>query len=66
MCDEIININGAGSHPARGAWIEMTIHPAFGDKHKESHPARGAWIEISRRKRSICLETVAPRKGCVD
>ena len=34
------------SHPARGAWIEISrvmvlLPPPFG-----SHPARGAWIEI--------------------
>ena len=34
-----------GSHPARGAWIE--IRPSEEDGNKTgSHPARGAWIEI--------------------
>ena len=34
-----------GSHPSRGAWIE--ILSAFVDAAKrQSHPSRGAWIEI--------------------
>ena len=33
------------SHPARGAWIEISVmHPS--SSIRESHPARGAWIEI--------------------
>ena len=34
------------SHPARGAWIEISIK--IQDRSgKSSHPARGAWIEIA-------------------
>ena len=34
-----------GSHPARGAWIEITC-PFTALMWTQSHPARGAWIEI--------------------
>ena len=34
------------SHPARGAWIEMTV-PNLSTQLTGSHPARGAWIEIA-------------------
>ena len=33
------------SHPARGAWIEIS-RAALSRRINESHPARGAWIEI--------------------
>ena len=35
------------SHPARGAWIEISAirRPSTATS---SHPARGAWIEIMR------------------
>ena len=38
-----------GSHPARGAWIEMYLSIAI-SKLNMSHPARGAWIEIIAKK----------------
>ena len=34
------------SHPARGAWIEMTEDDEQITQGESSHPARGAWIEI--------------------
>ena len=35
------------SHPARGAWIEIsTAWLDFGG-YAASHPARGAWIEMT-------------------
>mgnify|MGYP001657050476 CR=1 FL=1 len=34
-----------GSHPARGAWIEMLM-TCVAVATLPSHPARGAWIEI--------------------
>ena len=44
MCSGVLGYL-AGSHPSRGAWIEImnsTLHGGFG----RSHPSRGAWIEI--------------------
>ena len=35
-----------GSHPSRGAWIEMRARSARSG-WRRSHPSRGAWIEIS-------------------
>ena len=34
------------SHPARGAWIEMSTRCRPSLRRAPSHPARGAWIEI--------------------
>ena len=34
-----------GSHPTRGAWIEMAGHPPKAAAQL-SHPTRGAWIEM--------------------
>ena len=43
--DEIGRLWGLGSHPARGAWIEIFVQcPQL--RVFVSHPARGAWIEI--------------------
>ena len=40
-----LGAKGVKSHPARGAWIEITaVLTADGDV--VSHPARGAWIEM--------------------
>ena len=54
-----------GSHPARGAWIEMSDLQNFG-RQTGSHPARGAWIEIALGVRENEKNMVAPRTGCVD
>ena len=45
-----------GSHPARGAWIEMVSSLCFLLSFT-SHPARGAWIEspVSRLDTGLCL-----------
>ena len=40
------------SHPARGAWIEISAERA-GETICQSHPARGAWIEIGCTAQSI-------------
>ena len=38
-----------GSHPSRGAWIEMFNAPSTIDSYyTASHPSRGAWIEIAQ------------------
>ena len=37
------------SHPARGAWIEITRRGIIPSPHFLSHPARGAWIEMGIR-----------------
>ena len=54
-----------GSHPARGAWIEILSSQSFMPLCP-SHPARGAWIEISPLLPLGAGRKVAPRKGCVD
>ena len=54
-----------GSHPARGAWIEISAVEAS-ETSTVSHPARGAWIEIHPRRYCKKRRIVAPRKGCVD
>ena len=53
------------SHPARGAWIEISM-TRFVSGVTKSHPARGAWIEIQDKLRQMMTALVAPRKGCVD
>ena len=35
-----------GSHPSRGAWIEILCDSIGGVSKERSHPSRGAWIEI--------------------
>ena len=54
-----------GSHPARGAWIEIPSQRP-GIRGRGSHPARGAWIEIRAIATAPGAGYVAPRKGCVD
>ena len=56
---------GYGSHPSRGAWIEIreTQEQWF---DKLSHPSRGAWIEIIVSGEHLNTEHVAPLTGCVD
>ena len=58
-------LKGIRSHPARGAWIEISTALQAGVE-KASHPARGAWIEIDIAAASGNRQNVAPRKGCVD
>ena len=58
--------NSPKSHPARGAWIEMTACKGVVYPLRVSHPARGAWIEIDKNGGWFNSEDVAPRKGCVD
>ena len=58
-------IGGHWSHPARGAWIEISWSPCP-RLARLSHPARGAWIEMVVSSRLRPLVHVAPRKGCVD
>ena len=54
------------SHPARGAWIEMSIASVSVPNVAQSHPARGAWIEIQTGLADLSHRFVAPRTGCVD
>ena len=42
--------NSGGSHPVRGAWIEIEQIAIERLKAASSHPVRGAWIEISRMR----------------
>ena len=72
----------AQSHPARGAWIEISSLVSVTACCMSSHPVRGAWIEIRclwsvffgmvRGLKSVRFSmyispcVVAPRKGCVD
>ena len=48
------------SHPARGAWIEISANALLGFGLK-SHPARGAWIEIYYSQAIGQPQDVAPR-----
>ena len=41
-------VDGAKSHPTRGAWIEIS-HDRGETEVYQSHPTRGAWIEIGLR-----------------
>ena len=61
----VVTVVTQGSHPARGAWIEIIL-PRRNKRGNQSHPARGAWIEIMPRRSSSTAPRVAPRKGCVD
>ena len=54
-----------GSHPARGAWIEI-FPPCCSYPADEVAPLAGAWIEIIPSRALISCSTVAPRMGCVD
>ena len=50
------------SHPARGAWIEITC--AFRSRDIVwSHPARGAWIEIEAGRWSAPRRSSHPARG---
>ena len=42
---DVLTKDADQSHPARGAWIEISVSP-LATSPKSSHPARGAWIEI--------------------
>ena len=53
-----LNIQDMKSHPARGAWIEITVPMRVFACRQESHPARGAWIEM---RSSCCLLMVRCR-----
>ena len=49
----------AGSHPARGAWIET--HPDLPhNPFYSSHPARGAWIETEKNVRKLSRSCRTP------
>ena len=53
---------GRGSHPARGAWIEMPMLVTRAEADV-SHPARGAWIEISAIRRPSTATSSHPARG---
>ena len=54
-----------GSHPVRGAWIEIPLYQELYIRYR-SHPVRGAWIVIARKAQVLQEIFVAPRQGCVD
>ena len=66
MTNAAVVVNASVSHPARGAWIEMTGGGLTAEQRETSHPARGAWIEIFEARECYMDTLVAPRKGCVD
>ena len=51
------------SHPAGGAWIEITLLVERDSLLQRSHPAGGAWIEICVPLNSVRPILVAPRRG---
>ena len=54
--------NVPGSHPVRGAWIEIAgYHNHISGRW--SHPVRGAWIEIGRASPRICQVQSHPVRG---
>ena len=55
-----------GSHPTRGAWIEIICLVVVGFGLFGSHPTRGAWIEIRPDLWCTTTTPVAPHTGCVD
>ena len=50
------------SHPTRGAWIEITLHPIV-TQYEESHPTRGAWIEIRWCRAAVPMPWSHPTRG---
>ena len=52
-----------GSHPARGAWIEIPAEAAPFQPAEASHPARGAWIEIPTNDVTDIFATSHPARG---
>ena len=56
----------AGSHPARGAWIEIQYCGNTGDASdgRTPHGVRG--LKFVHRLSALSLGKVAPRTGCVD
>ena len=53
----------SGSHPMRGAWIEIASSVSCGAGAVLSHPMRGAWIEMSTRGRRSCRQWSHPMRG---
>ena len=43
----VVDVAAAGSHPARGGWIEILPVSSLMVVSFASHPARGGWIEIA-------------------
>ena len=39
-------VAAVGSHPVRGAWVEIAVGDVQAVTAAESHPVRGAWVEI--------------------
>ena len=56
------NIGVAGSHPARGAWIEIATRAPRPAKARVA-PLAGAWIEILLMFLVFILVYVAPLAG---
>jgi len=51
------------SHPAWGAWIEISNRFKFGNEYDASHPAWGAWIEIEHWTAKACIAASHPAWG---
>ena len=66
MISDAVGAAFAGSHPVRGAWIEIGSNKLGSELTFESHPVRGAWIEIFSTDSLSPAASVAPRQGCVD
>ena len=56
---------GKTSHPAWGAWIEVSPFLFFRKSYIVA-PREGAWIEVSLLLIILSLNLVAPRMGCVN
>jgi len=66
LLELVIGFRVFWSHPARGAWIEISEADAQKLRAAASHPARGAWIEMLMVSVAPLTLSVAPRTGCVD
>ena len=65
-CGTSLILGLAESHPARGAWIEISVKKYFsaGDGCRTPQGVRG--LKSAQDHRHAVLLRVAPRKGCVD
>ena len=59
-------LQSLGSHPARGAWIEITITTGTGEPGPSRTPHGVRGLKYQRRFLKFLLVQVAPRTGCVD
>ena len=54
------------SHPARGAWIEITNYLMIIQVNSGRTPQGVRGLKCIFAFASVCRAVVAPRKGCVD